>query len=434
MQNSIKNNDKGFSLVELVVAIAILGIIVSPLFASFLISAETANRSRQLGDATQIAENMLEQVQAATAEEIQANSNGMFGAVTQMRTAGGGYEIVDGTKPALDNEYIYQMDHVTSGVSEFDVILKLEANSAANSNSQIEAANKVEVSQYAAMDLVYEQSQADALNPDIEAVAGILDDINSATSGTGTLASLERTIVLQMTTDDSQAEIDAGTADVIFTVLYQYTADYTYTTPNADGTAGTTIETGTVKYGVAVPPALTPIPVFTDIHSSDYKEKGFFVYLFYYPMYDNYSPVLAFTPYATEIITIENFQKLNCDVVLVKQKNAQTTEIDENRYECRVELKESAKILAPANPSTNEPTNVYTNVNTNLMDGTLSKSDFELRLYTGNWQTAVSRPNVLLGKEAETRVYDVTVEVYESDGVSGSLGKQVAEFTAKKVD
>ena len=44
-------NNKGFSLVELLIATIILGIVVAPLLHTFVVSAKTAARGSQLGDA-----------------------------------------------------------------------------------------------------------------------------------------------------------------------------------------------------------------------------------------------------------------------------------------------------------------------------------------------------------------------------------------------
>ena len=55
----------GFSLVELLVAVIILGIIVSPLLHTFVTGAVTASKSRKMGDATLAAQNISEAIEAS---------------------------------------------------------------------------------------------------------------------------------------------------------------------------------------------------------------------------------------------------------------------------------------------------------------------------------------------------------------------------------
>ena len=57
-------NNKGFSLVELLIATVILAIVVAPLLHTFVTAANTTARSRQIGDATLVSENIAERVEA----------------------------------------------------------------------------------------------------------------------------------------------------------------------------------------------------------------------------------------------------------------------------------------------------------------------------------------------------------------------------------
>ena len=64
-------NNEGFSLIELLIAIVILSIIVVPLLHSFVTSARTNAKSRNTMHATAIAEDVMEQFEAHTLEEMQ---------------------------------------------------------------------------------------------------------------------------------------------------------------------------------------------------------------------------------------------------------------------------------------------------------------------------------------------------------------------------
>lgn len=65
------HNNKGLSLVELLAAVAILGIIVVPLLHTFITSAGTASKSRELGAETLAAQNVAETVEATDLSDLQ---------------------------------------------------------------------------------------------------------------------------------------------------------------------------------------------------------------------------------------------------------------------------------------------------------------------------------------------------------------------------
>ena len=65
----VSNNNKGFTLVELVVAIAILAIILTPLLQSFVTSAKLNKRSREMMAATNITQSLMEGISDKTFTE-----------------------------------------------------------------------------------------------------------------------------------------------------------------------------------------------------------------------------------------------------------------------------------------------------------------------------------------------------------------------------
>lgn len=65
-----KLNNEGLTLVELLVAILILAFIVVPIFSNFVISARVNAKSRNTMNATNTAENIMEQFEAYTVEEM----------------------------------------------------------------------------------------------------------------------------------------------------------------------------------------------------------------------------------------------------------------------------------------------------------------------------------------------------------------------------
>lgn len=64
MKRIVRENQKGYSIVEVLVAITILGIVVLPLLRVFVTSANTNAKSRKLLVATTVAENLMEEMKA----------------------------------------------------------------------------------------------------------------------------------------------------------------------------------------------------------------------------------------------------------------------------------------------------------------------------------------------------------------------------------
>ena len=65
-----KQNNRGFTLVELIIAVAVLGIVISPLIANFIQSGRLNKRARVNLDATNMAQDIMEGASAYSAEEF----------------------------------------------------------------------------------------------------------------------------------------------------------------------------------------------------------------------------------------------------------------------------------------------------------------------------------------------------------------------------
>ena len=71
----LKKNNKGFSLVELIAAVAILAVVVTPLLHSFVTSTKISNRATEISEATLAGKNILEAVDARPLSEYQRISS-----------------------------------------------------------------------------------------------------------------------------------------------------------------------------------------------------------------------------------------------------------------------------------------------------------------------------------------------------------------------
>lgn len=66
----MKNNERGYTLIELIVAITILAIIAIPLMHGFVTAAKTNAKAREIEQATTVARNTMEKIEATPIEEL----------------------------------------------------------------------------------------------------------------------------------------------------------------------------------------------------------------------------------------------------------------------------------------------------------------------------------------------------------------------------
>lgn len=91
---SVRADDRGFTLVELIVAIVILAIVFVPLLHAFVTGAQTEAKSRQQNNATAAAQTIIENIQAAdtaallTSYTAEIGSNGKATGVYTNKTTG----------------------------------------------------------------------------------------------------------------------------------------------------------------------------------------------------------------------------------------------------------------------------------------------------------------------------------------------------------
>lgn len=127
---------------ELLVAVAILGIVVFPLLHTFVTSANTASKSRKIGDETLAAQNAAEAVEAVSLDDLAS-----LGRVEAYDS--GHNPWTDPSKPAA--EYVVEMKNVGGG--KYDAQVTLTAKDAK------------EVTLYTPIDAVFTQEEGD-LDPD----------------------------------------------------------------------------------------------------------------------------------------------------------------------------------------------------------------------------------------------------------------------------
>ena len=161
MKKSTFKDNRGLTLVELMVGVTILAIIVVPLLHTFIIGASTEARSRTYGNATNAAQNLIEQIQATDPDSI-LNNAAMVATGAQFYTLSGTTFSLYGTAPhtksptisSLPKTYYIGIPNYTYESSSFDALITLSVPNESNNSSPVAIGNQ--------MDALLNMSQADA--------------------------------------------------------------------------------------------------------------------------------------------------------------------------------------------------------------------------------------------------------------------------------
>lgn len=211
-------NNEGFSLIELLIAIVILAIIVVPLLHSFVTSARTNAKSRNTMHATAIAEDVMEQFEAHTLEEMAdtyeaATPTGFTNSVQKDASLD-----VDGDGAAEDGiwQYTFRDEKTTSGI--YDVVVTLDPNGYTALNEK----DIVNIQNLAGnLNAVYSESEdaAQEAYGYFEAYSGGRDVMEIARNTTKTI---------EISIDSSRILLDLGDGENVETDVYLVTASTVY--------------------------------------------------------------------------------------------------------------------------------------------------------------------------------------------------------------
>lgn len=435
----LKTDDRGITLVEIIVSIAILTIIVLPFLNAFVTAAKTNVKSKNKMNATHLATNIMEGIE----------KNSMKTLAYQFNYPAEGFDVADGfdassgsgacellkksgvykdvtkfedvrdevankdqlitssihktsSSAKIDDtslwkfvegdvhKYYFYMSDVKSGTKTYNALVTVDARSDSKENTgksddgKTTQYNLDEVADMSAMDANFDSMSADSATP--ESILKAMSDRGY----TGLSQSdVKRTITI---------DIENSTATKV-TVSYSYEFNYggrKVTFPAADSSLKE--EYTSVIYDNSDDPI-------------NHTLRN--IYLFYRPWYTSTSN----TGYSgcDDVIVINNKDKVDCTVNIVKQKY-----VDQSVLQTK---EQNYKVFVRVNELGNRTGSAYTHIATNL-DTNMADSDNTLQpdqaIYGFN--TNVNQSEVkdivdiknLTKNKASDRLYDVTVEIYDS--------------------
>ena len=390
--NRFKSN-KGFTLVEVLVAIAVLAIILVPLLSAFVVSANTNAKARQTLRATTLAQNVMEELKAYSLEESANHYLNKDAANFVIGHAQASYETVqhvDGVHKALTLDEHNQVQGRVQG--QYDFVLKGVSQESAKFDVEVQI-RKPKVAGVGAYDLVNitSMNRSDcayfAQEKSAHSIIGaeyVRRRQNYVNTSDISAAEFQDMMTRTITIDVNSAVDGSETVKVTFD--YQIPTGYV-TEDNRHYTEYTTI---------------------FDNYSSGEELKA--VYLYYYPLYGVST---------RDTFRINNESDLPVDIYLIKMKDVTFNAYDDTNYKPYVYVNET--------DSREDDTS-------NLKICTNIKADNLLSYYNNIGTTTDIHVTDLGNAEKIQNLYDVTIKVYKHDASAfdTSTGETTITFKEDK--
>ena len=216
IKSTFKDN-RGLTLVELIVGVTILAIIIVPLLHTFITGANTGIKSRNYGNATNAAQNLSEQIQALDVDTVLSNSTLLDSAAKFYNIGTGALTIA---APEADgSKYYMRIPGYTYGGSSFDALITLDASAPVNS-PPVAVGNQ--------MDALISMTEADAsaLVSFRAECGGMMENVNELT-----IELLTRSVALNVV-----KTIDSTTDTYKITAVFTYSGTINCTAEDVTGT------------------------------------------------------------------------------------------------------------------------------------------------------------------------------------------------------
>lgn len=374
----MKKDNKGMTLIELLVAITMLAVVISPFMKTFVISARQNNKARETFRATTVAQNLMEGLEAFTLEDICIQVNKNTGPDSMLYRPNGYLEHAEiGAEKSgnglTGSDYIFQnssSDKYEIGIKgieedgkKYDAKILLDASGYATMNQDADFSVDI---MNEATDVIYELSQEDD--------KAIIDNVSERWKKTKRTFS----IAIKQQNEKKNVQVDIK-------VTYNY--------PKQNG--GST-ESKTSENDLSVE--------LNDVNN---------LYIFYYPNYNSTSSADSL-----DIFDIDFQADIDFNLYLVKQKYVGESVTDTN-YHAKIDIKDSPS-SGEKRPRITLRTNIlddlygYAVTNANKITyaykykGDLAQDEMAAMLnFSGD------KPQPLSGnRDSKNLIYKTTVEVY----------------------
>lgn len=434
-QRKRKQNNRGMSLVEVMVGIVILGIVTGPLLHSFVSALRYNQRAKERQRTTTAAQSIMEGFKAYDIEElcwqfsgdpahpfrVIANLDSAAGAVSEEalsdRNGDGAPDVsimpqADGTlafEPASDGHYAFVMENISFKLDDSDTAKLYDARVEVRPKAPLPDADFDGTQNLAAfedingyLDAIYKpQANRDQLAYTL-ILNKLLDKLNEKDES-------EQEFLLE-DLDTSKLRVDkettvtitspaAGVCVVTVTTVYKYDARH-YPYEDADGDEQELGFHGNLGVdGDDDSAVIYTDEIYNNTQTAADGARLEKVYLYYYPAYRDVAGVKI----SSDTIVLQNDSGETKDVYLIKQVNGTLSNIRLNNCE---------NSYTPTVTGSGSTINLYHNLNTNLAGGG-TVATVSISGVTEMTQIVESNPEYLL--------YEVVVSVYEEGAAANGF-------------
>lgn len=394
---------KGFSLVELLIAVAILSIIVVPVLTAFISATKANTKARRKLEATTAAQNVMENIKAVGVESFLSSL------------------AVNGTAPQADNNGVYTIDNSAENAEGIPLIPKQILNNntyrfktvfdpgyyKTEEGSAKEGYNDITVADIKDMNVLEDAFYIE----DESADQKIVDEYLNTTSIVTTYKD-EKAIKQALTREIDIVINNVGTAENGVTNV-KVNCIYTL-----DGDTDTEKTVSSVIYDNA------------DVANGHLRS----IYIFYTPLYAIQYGALSSSKDTIRILnntaaTDKNATSVNADVYLIKQHTTTAKESLEAAY--KVDLSVNETVTKPVAWSPDDTYRAYTTILTNIgwnlntppneIPAQYSGITYNYKNTTNSSNGKVTLPDknkkylgmtTLDNSSASNRLYQVTIQVF----------------------
>lgn len=389
-----KGDNRGLSLIEVLIAVTILAIVVTPFLRSFVTAAATNSKAKRNHKATVVAQSVMEGIKAEAMDQLavqfhepeqgfyvlpsgtvgtSAMGEPLVGELCYDINTGTYSNVEDNRNRALGVSYFY-MDRVKEDASEYDVLVKIDATVYRSGTvSNVDEGHRYNGDKLAQLAVIDLDQDAMSVQKESHTNAAVNDFL---ATHTGVAESTVRKSMKRRITVSVDRILVGTEYKTMVSVEYKYTYPGEAWEYVKKQSCYDSMETG------------------QELRS---------VYLYYYPFY----PMTDGS--SRDEILFRNNEKLSVNFYLVKQEGADATLENEGKYNVNLALWET-----DATSLDDMRTKLYTNLATNLFD----EGEIAHPFYTVSLNGSLLDPKDIASKgiwvsEEKDRIFDIEVSVYE---------------------
>lgn len=478
----IKKDNSGFTLVELLIAIAIIAIVLTPLYSNFRQSTYLNGKAKKAMDATNMASNIMEGLSAYTPEEIilgfYSNDSLSGNAIAErhntlnimpneVTVTGYGDATFDGTnfakgfktfengtyttdystaqyaqelvtpvpqpsmeylklKESSNGKYYFYAEGVTQARGTYDIIIALDASEETGFSGDINGNGKIESATETVGYNDYESAQITNINPLFDGV--YTEGASQRQNAAAAFLSRKTNASKNISEEDLYKQMarrltvnvvkDPSTGLVTITVDEEYEIISNYF--NTD--SGVSVDFANDFSGASTTYSL---PTTTVFDGNVYKQAPREIYIYYI---GNYSSVMG---RYLDGFYINNDDHVPVNIHLMRIKTSETTNALEANYRSRLEINEAGSVTA-SDFGTVLYSNLRDNITLTAEQNATNREDYSrcMTYINGTWVpnasssyadvcASVIHENGGVRTDVEDRIYSVKMYVYE-EGAAAS--------------